>query len=152
AIEEVSRRMNERLRRRGELILGPQSPGDRIYLVKSGTVRIYQLSPQGQEANTAILQPGQLFGTSALVGEGTQPAFAEALEDAEICEMVADEFLHVMSSDPRLAERVIVMLARQLLRLEQQLGHRMLRDVRARLAQALLQLAEDNGGQLPPKL
>jgi CRP-like cAMP-binding protein len=151
-IEMVSRDMRERRRRRGETILGPRSAGDRIYLVKSGLVRVYQFDLTGREVTTGLMRPGQLFGTSSLIGVGKQPAFAEAMEDAEICEMAAEEFLAVVKSHPQFAAQVIIAMARQFLGLEQQMARLLSEGVHTRLARVLLQLADSCGGQLPPKL
>lgn len=151
-VEEISKRMRDRLYARREMILGPGAPGDRIFLVKSGSVRIYRLSPEGRELTTAILRPGQLFGTSSLLGEAESGAFVEALDHAYVCEARADEFLRIMSGHPILAAKVTVTLARQLLRLEQQLERLAFEPVPIRLAQVLLMLAEDNAGELPQNL
>lgn len=148
-VEAISRRLRERSCRRRETIVDPQGPGDRVYLVKNGSVRVYQLSREGKELTTAILRPGQLFGTSSLFGSGAPQSFVEALEDAYICEATAEEFVRIMGEHPLLAARMTVMMARQLLRLEQQLERLAFEEVPQRLAQVLLQLAEDNGGQPP---
>jgi CRP-like cAMP-binding protein len=62
-IETVASRLGERACSRREIVLNPHSPGDRVYIVKSGSVRLYRLSPEGRQLTTAVLRPGQLFGT-----------------------------------------------------------------------------------------
>jgi CRP/FNR family transcriptional regulator, cyclic AMP receptor protein len=150
-IEAVSREMRERDRHRGELIIDPESSGDLVYLVKTGALRTYVLGPQGREVTTSILRMGQLFGTSALIGAGEHQGFAEMLEDGVICEMSADEFLRIMTRRPERARQLIVVLARQFLRLEQHLTNLLDPDIAPRLAQLLLQLVESHGGQLQPQ-
>lgn len=151
-VEAISRRLRERPCHRRDTLLDPQAPGDRIYLVKSGSVRLYRLNREGRELTTAVLRPGQLFGTSSLFGTGDSQSFVEALEECYICEATAEEFLRIMVDHPLLAARMTVMLARQLLRMEQQVERLAFQEVPERLAQALVQLAEDNGGELPPNL
>lgn len=151
-IEEISRHLRDRACHRGQMILDEEGRNDRIYLIKSGTVRIYRLSPEGRELTTAILRPGQMFGTSALFGETESEAIAEALDEAYVCDASAEQFMRLMARHPALAAKISVLLARQLLRLEQQLARLAFQDAPTRLAQALLVLAEDNGGQLPPNL
>jgi CRP/FNR family transcriptional regulator, cyclic AMP receptor protein len=152
-IESMAGRLHDQVWQRRQPILEPDSRGDRMYLVKTGAVRVYQISPEGRELTTAILRPGQLFGTAALAGVKQQAAFAEALEPQTcVCDATADEFLRMMSAHPVLAAKVMVALARQSLRLEQQLEQLAFQAVPARLAQALVQLAEDNDGQLPSSL
>src|ERR687887_56106 len=152
-VEALAGRLHDRVLHRRQLILEPESRGDRIYLVKTGAVRVYQISPEGRELTTAILRPGQLLGTAALAGVNQPSAFAEALEPQTcVCDATADEFLRMMSAHPILAAKIMVALARQALRLEQQLEQLAFQEVPVRLAQTLVQLAEDNGGQLPSGL
>src|SRR5258708_23362327 len=77
-IEAMAGRLHDRVWQRRQLILDPESAGDRIYLVKTGAVRVYQISPGGRELTTAILRPSQLLGTPALAGIRQQGAFAQA--------------------------------------------------------------------------
>src|SRR5713101_3772762 len=97
-IEAVAGRLHDQVWQRRQLILDPESTGDRIYVVKTGAVRVYQISPEGRELTTAILRPGQLLGTAALAGISQQAAFAEALEPQTcVCDAtaLAGEYLQV---------------------------------------------------------
>ena len=152
-IEALAGRLHDRVLKKRQIILDPESRGDRIYLIKTGAVRVYQVSSDGRELTTAILRPGQLLGTAALAGRSQSGAFAEALEPQTcVCDATADEFLRMMSAHPVLAAKVMVTLARQAVRLEQQLEQLAFREVPVRLAQALIQLAEDNSGELPSSI
>jgi CRP/FNR family cyclic AMP-dependent transcriptional regulator len=111
--------------------------GDRLYLVKSGRVRI-----TNGEVNVAILGPGQLFGTSALFGAAATTQRAVALDDVIICEAPAGEFLGAMAMHPRLAAKVAMLLARQLFELEQAVERTATEPVEARLADLLLRIAD----------
>src|SRR5258707_15867236 len=92
-IEALAGRLHDRVWQRRQLILDPESAGDRIYLVKTGAVRVYQISPDGRELTTAILRPRQLLGTAPLTGISHQAAFAEALVPLTcVCDATADEF------------------------------------------------------------
>src|SRR5260370_7137334 len=79
-IEALAGRLHDQVWQRRQLILDPESAGDRIYLVKTGAVPVYQISPEGWELTTAILRPGQLLATPALARLTQQARFAEALE------------------------------------------------------------------------
>jgi CRP/FNR family transcriptional regulator, cyclic AMP receptor protein len=152
-IESLAGRLHDQVWDQHQLILDPEARADRIHLVKTGAVRVFQISPEGRELTTAILRPGQLLGTAALAGVGVRASFAEALEPQTcVCDATADEFLRMMSAHPLLAAKIMVALARQALRLEQQLEQLAFQEVPVRLAQALVQLAEDNAGELPPNI
>ena len=151
-LEAISAKLRDRTCHRGETILAPYEPNEQVFLVKSGAVRIFQMSSDGREITVAILRPGQLFGTSALTGIGKTGTFAQAFEEAYVCEASAEEFLRIMSAHPLLAARITISMARQLLRMERQLEQLAFQAVPSRLAQALLQLAEESGGELPARL
>ena len=59
---------------------------DRVYLLKAGRVRLYHLSPDGEDVTTDVLEPGHLFGLSALFGSSSEDISAQALEDSYVCE------------------------------------------------------------------
>lgn len=111
---------------------------DRIYLLKSGRVRLYRLSRDGIQVTTAVLVPGQLFGTTSLFGEAADNDHAEALEDSYICEASAPEFLGIMSRHPLLMAKVMMALARHLFRLERTVEQLVHESVETRLARYLL--------------
>src|SRR5258708_37540993 len=64
---------------------------ERVYMVKQGRVRLYHITQNGHEVTTAVLVPGQLLGLGALLGNGGDAAFAEALQDTVICDAAAQD-------------------------------------------------------------
>ena len=129
---------------------------ERVYLVKQGRVRLYHITESGQEVTTAVLVPGQLFGLGALFGKGAGGAtFAEALDDAVICDAAAQDFISMMARHPILMAKVMMAMARQMIRLESTIESIVTRPVAGRLADLLIGLAEQaeprpNGAMLLP--
>lgn len=117
--------------------------GERVYMVKQGRVRLYHITESGQEVTTAVLIPGQLFGLGALFGKGAGGAtFAEALEDTVICDAAAQDFISMMARHPILMAKVMMAMARQMIRLESTIESIVSRPVAGRLADLLITLAE----------
>ncbi len=116
---------------------------ERVYMVKQGRVRLYHLSENGQEVTTAVLVPGQLFGLGALFGKGGNATFAQALEDTVICDAAAQDFINMMAHHPILMAKVMMAMARQMLRLESTIESIVSRPVAARLADLVITLAEE---------
>jgi len=135
-MERLGAFLRERSCRTGQDIAVRPS-GDRLYLVKSGRVRI-----TNGDVNVAVLGPGQLFGTSALFGAAATTQRAIALDDVVICEAPAGQFLGAMAMHPRLAAKVAMLLARQLFELEQAVERTATEPVEARLADLLLRIAD----------
>jgi CRP-like cAMP-binding protein len=135
-MERLGTLLRERSCRRGQDVVVRPS-GDRLYLVKSGRVRV-----TNGEVNVAILGPGQLFGTSSLFGAAVTTQRVIALDDVVICEAPAGAFLGAMAMHPRLAAKVAMLLARQLFELEQAVERTATEPVEARLADLLLRVAD----------
>jgi CRP-like cAMP-binding protein len=128
--------------------------GDRVYLLKQGRVRLYHLTLEGQEVTTAVVSPGQLFGLGAFVGVDSGATHAEAMEESYICEAGAQDFLAMLARHPLLMARVVMVMAKQIFRLEQTIESMASQHVSSRLAALLLEeMAEGetlNGGVLLP--
>jgi CRP/FNR family transcriptional regulator, cyclic AMP receptor protein len=128
--------------------------GDRVYLLKEGKVRLYHLTPDGQDITTAVLSPGQLFGLGAFLGADGTATHAEALEESWICEAGAQDFLAMLARHPLLMARVVMVMAKQIFRLEQTIEKMASQQVAQRLADILVdELAagrESDGGILLP--
>ncbi len=128
---------------------------ERVYMVKQGRVRLYHISENGQEVTTAVLVAGQLFGLGALFGKGGDATFAEALEETVVCDAAAHDFINMMAHHPILMAKVMMAMARQMLRLESTIESIVSRPVAARLADLVITLAEPaersaNGALLVP--
>jgi CRP-like cAMP-binding protein len=119
--------------------------GDRIYVVKSGRVRVLQ-----GDIAVAVLAPGQLFGTSALFGAAATNQHVVAVDDVVLCEAPAAQFLAAMTIHPRLAAKVATTLARQLFELERVVERSASDPVSSRLAELLLRMArhDESGAEV----
>jgi len=128
---------------------------EHIYLVKEGRVRLYHLTENGQEVTTAVLGPGQLFGLGALFANNDKATFAQALEDTLVCDAAAQDFISMMARHPILMARVMMAMARQMVRLESTIESIASRPVAGRLADLVISLGEQserspNGTMLLP--
>src|SRR5258708_4328778 len=112
-------------------------------MVKQGRVRLYHITQNGHEVTTAVLVPGQLFGLGAMFGKGGDAAFDEALEDTVICDAAAQDFINMMAHHPILMAKIMMAMARQMIRLESTIESIVSRPVAGRLADLVMTLAEE---------
>ena len=151
-IEEVSHELKMRSCAPRHSLL--RESGDRVCLLKHGRVRLYHLTADGQDITTAVLVPGQLFGLGAFFGGDGNATHAEALEESYICEAGAQDFLAMLARHPLLMARVVMVMAKQIFRLEQTIESMASQQVSQRLAGLLLEeMAEgekSDGGVLLP--
>ena len=55
-----------------------------FYVILSGKVKLYKISPEGKEQILHVVSPPDAFAEAALFLEGNYPAFAEALSDGQL--------------------------------------------------------------------
>jgi CRP-like cAMP-binding protein len=141
----VARVMDLQAIERHDQVFQAGAPAGHVYLLKEGRVKIYRRGRFGRKVALAILKPGEVFGELALAAGEVHEQSAEALETATMCAMTAREFRALLDRKPALAFRVIQRLGQQKRVLERKIASLVLKDVPARLAEALLELAEDYG-------
>jgi CRP-like cAMP-binding protein len=139
-IESISAMMRDRNCEVGDQISDPH--GDRVFLLKSGRLRLYQLTADGHEVTTSIVEPGHLFGVQGLLGQGHSTR-AEALTPAVVCDASAPQLLAILARHPVLMARVTLTLARQMVRMEQLIEEMGATRVPQRVERMLLSLAEE---------
>ena len=144
-IEQISKEL--RMRHCGSHQTIFEGAPDRVYLLKAGRVRLYHLSPDGEEVTTDVLEPGHLFGLSALFGSSSEDLNAEALEDSYVCEAGAQDFMGILARHPLMMAKVMMAMARQMFRLERTIESLAREPVDSRVARLLLELV-GSGQQL----
>lgn len=82
-------------------------PGDVLYIVQSGYVRIVSDLDQGAELVVNQLGPGDVFGEMALVDEAPRSAGAVTDSPAALMLLSRADFLQVLGAHPQLAFEII---------------------------------------------
>ena len=130
---------------RRERIYGQGDPGDLVYLLKAGRVKIYKLLPDGKELTLAVLENGEIFGEMALIDEGPRGTIAETLDDSDICVIRRRDFEMLLKKKPDLAMHVTKLIGLRRREIENQLENLVFRNAPSRLAALLMSLAEKYG-------
>lgn len=127
---------------RGELLFAQGEQAAGFFVVASGKVKVYKLSPDGKERVLHIIQPGNTFAEAAIFDDGNYPAFAEPLEKSELLFFPKQEFLDLLHSHSQLSINMIAGLSKFLRQFITQIEDLTFRDVPARLARYLVDLTE----------
>src|SRR4030095_7135228 len=104
-------------------------PGDAMYLIDIGKVRISVTDTEGQTVNLADLGPGDFFGEMAMLDGQGRSATATAVEDARLAKLTREDFLQFMRDDPRVPLELLNSLTARLRRTDELLRHRVSRNV-----------------------
>jgi CRP-like cAMP-binding protein len=132
--------------RANETIFQEGDPGQMLYLIETGQVRIYvQGGDDGQEASVVIYGPTDIFGELAVIDGLPRSASAVAMEDTTVYTLTRELFREHMKRTPQLALNFMRALSVRVRYNTQQVGSLTLFDVPARLARKLVELAQQYG-------
>jgi CRP-like cAMP-binding protein len=135
---------------RGQQILSPDDPPDRIHIVKKGRVRVYRITPDGKQLTLDIYEKGTILGDMGLLGQDRLPeAYAEAIDEGVICTISPDELRRLIERCPTIGVNIIRHLSGRLQSAERELEAMAYQRVDQRLARRLIDLAQRFGAKTP---
>ncbi|MPV48958.1 MULTISPECIES: Crp/Fnr family transcriptional regulator [unclassified Pseudactinotalea] len=143
----VRERMQESTYRRGEEIFREGSPGDRLYIIGAGKVKLGHTAPDGREHLLAILGPGEILGEVSLYDPGPRTATATALAKTTVVELQHTDLLRVLDARPEISQHLLRSLAIRLRRTNNKVSDLIFSDVPGRVSRALLDLGARFGQQ-----
>ena len=122
---------------------------DVVFYIQAGTVKLTVVSPEGNEAVVAILEPGAFLGESCLAGQPVCSATATALEASILMRLDKDAMICALHEEPAFAEQLLSYLLAHTMRLQEDVVDQLFNPSEKRLARALLLLAhvENDGKQ-----
>src|SRR5436190_17544965 len=131
--------------RSGEVIFHRDDPGQILYVIKEGKVKICLISPDGQEISLVVLGKGEYFGEFALLDGLPRSTDAVALEKVECYTLQRSDFLNAILKNPKIAILVLEALSKRLRTTDNMVEDLIFLDVYGRVAKKLLELAEAHG-------
>jgi CRP/FNR family cyclic AMP-dependent transcriptional regulator len=133
---------------RGKIFYQPEDTSEVLFILKKGHVQLYRLSPEGKKLVVATIGPGTIFGEMAIIGQGMQNTFAEAVDDCLLCVMSRHEVERLILSKPAVALHFMEVMADRLRRAETRLEEMAFKSIPARLAALLLHLRQEQGDRI----
>ena len=132
----------------GDVLFREGELGTEAYLLEEGRVRLIK-KVRGTDRNLMVLQPGDLFGESALIVGATRSSTAIALSSGLAVALDQGTLQNLLEHNPAVAARMVQQLVRRLRDAEDQIEIMMLNDTQSKVVSALLKLAQqakDAGG------
>jgi CRP/FNR family transcriptional regulator, dissimilatory nitrate respiration regulator len=141
-LDELAAIAEVRALEKGREIFAEGEPARGLYIVGTGQVRVFKMSPEGKEQILHVFGPGEPIGEVAVFAGRSFPAYAETMKPSELLFFPRDRFVALIQGDPALALNMLAVLSRRLVRFAAVIEGLSLREVPARLAGHLEYLRE----------
>jgi len=132
---------------RAHVIFAEGEPGDRLYIIVSGKVKIGRRSGDGRENLLAVFGPSDMFGELSIFDPGPRTSTATTVTEVRAVTMDRAALHEWIGKRPEIADQLLRVIARRLRRTNNMLADLIFTDVPGRVAKALLQLAQRFGTQ-----
>lgn len=132
---------------RGTTIFDEGEPGDRLFIIISGKVKLARHAPDGRENLLTIMGPSDMFGELSIFDPGPRTSAAVCVTEVTAATMDSQMLHDWIRAHPEISEQLLRVLARRLRRTNNALADLIFTDVPGRVAKALLQLANRFGVQ-----
>lgn len=139
--------LKQRVFARGVVIFHKGSPGNSLYLIESGKVRIFVLSDSGQEITFNTHGPEECFGELALLDGLPRSASAVSMDRTVCYVLQREDFLAVLESHPGMVRSILALLSGRVRHATEYAESLAFLDVQSRIAATLLALADRHGVQ-----
>jgi len=134
---------------KGEVIYFSEDPANTLYLIADGKVKLLSYTDSGEESVRHILGRGELFGERSLLGESMRNEIAEAMVDRTVlCPVRIEEVHELMKDNSEFSFKVFKFIGLKLSKLERRVESLVFKDVRQRLVEFLVEIAQERGKAL----
>lgn len=145
AVTALAKTMRSTTFARGHTVFRQGEPGNEMFVIVSGKVKVNRAVADGRESLLAILGPSDIFGELALFDPGPRTSTVITLTTVKARCIERESLLEWMADRPEIAQQLLQVLARRLRRTNNNLADLIFTDVPGRVAKQLLALAERFG-------
>ena len=144
-LKEMNCRVIEREYKKGRIIFMEGEPGEAVYFLKKGLIKLSKQTMDGREHILHLVHPGDVFAEVVIFDSGSYPATAEVVEDASVGFIRNEDMCTVISDHADVALSMLRIMARRLRDAQEKVMNLALNDTARRLALVILGLAEERG-------
>lgn len=136
--------INRKYNKNGIVFL-EEEEGAALFIIISGKVKVVRTDDQGREVILSILGPGDFFGEMAILDGMPRSATVISIDRSELFMVHRREFLQLIEKSPQVAISLLRELTRRLRKSDEQIKSLSLKDAVGRVANVILQLADELG-------
>jgi len=133
----------------GTVLISAEIPGEAIYFIIDGSVRVQVLRENGSEITLSLLGPGDMVGEMSLVHRNGRSAWVITRKETTLLWMERKAFQRLLEVSPNLARNLVHELSARLQAANERLLSIATLDVTGRVARMILELAERYGRPVP---
>ena len=137
---------------KGEFIFFDGDEGKGFYLVITGIVKVYKVSPEGKEQTLHIAKEGEAIGAVPVFSGKSFPANAQAISKSHLLFFSRAKFINLITNNPSLTMNILAVLSMRLREFTIQIENLSLKEIPGRVAAYLLYLLEEQGNENVIKL
>jgi len=133
---------------KGDFVFHSGAPGSNVYFLRSGKVKIHQLSPLGREVILWFCFSGEIFGLAEVARGGGRVVNAQACEASTVLAVSQEKFRGYLERHPHLAMLSMQVLSSRLRVLGEMFVNLVSDDVSTRIAKLILRLSARYGTRI----
>ncbi len=147
-LKDLTRIAVDKRFKKGQIIFSEGDDADGFYVVVEGLVKIFKLSVEGKEQILHIFESGEPFGEVPVFTGSYFPAHAEAIAESRLFFFPRDAFTGLIEQNSSLALNMLAVLSKRLRQFTVKVEQLSLKEVPGRLADYLLNLSDEKGGDV----
>jgi CRP/FNR family cyclic AMP-dependent transcriptional regulator len=144
-LQLLSQNLRYKLFPTGKTIMNADQPGEAVYLILNGTVKVHIEQADGTDVVISILGAGDIVGEMSLLDNKTRSASVSTIEESTLLWMDKTAFQDCLQNMPQLTFNLACTLAKRLRHANHQIQALASREVESRVAYQILIFAERYG-------
>jgi len=148
ALAEVEQHGSIKSFRKGAIVINQDDETYSLYVILSGSVKVFISGEDGREAVLNHQSTGDYFGDLALIDKQPRVASVMTTEPSTFMIISRENFLTCLSRNPEIAINLIKPMTERMRMLAQNVSSLALLDVYGRVARILLQQSHEENGEM----
>jgi len=135
--------------RKGMFIFMEGEPGDALYFVQKGRIKLTKTLADGREHILHFVGEGQIFAEVLMFDDGPFPATAEVMTDSTVGIVRNKDLETFLKGHPDITLKILKIMSRRLRKAQMQIRDLALKDTFGRLVSTLIKLSNEHGKMTP---
>ena len=147
-LQQLSQALHRKTFPAGTTLMTAEQPGEVVYFIRSGTVKVHIEQEDGHDVIIALLGPGESVGEMSALDQMYRSASVVTLEESDLLWLDRHAFRRFLLAMPALSYNLICALSARLRQANEQIQALATLEVEARIARRIVAFAEQYGQPL----